>query len=232
MRRKKTKVLLGLVCLYIIFLIGGCQRQTTFQQVLVEAESICFIGDSVTAGSNNEGHPWYEPLLGRTDAEIINHSWGGATTYTLLDNIDTIAQTQAEYYVVAIGTNDIRFRNEENSAMTAEEYIMNLETIVEAVTKVNSSVKFVFITPWYSVESDPISVLSYQDKMNMNQVYSDVLKEWCLENEYLYIDPQPYIIERINQEDASYYLLDYIHPNKLEGIEMYAEAVFAYDMRE
>ena len=228
MKKKRISLQLVSICVCIIFVLSGCQQQTAFQKILKSAESICFIGDSVTAGSNNEGHPWFEPLIDLTDAEITNYSWGGATTYTLLEKISEITQTQAEYYVIAIGTNDIRFRNEENSAMTAEEYIANLDSLVEAVVEINDDAEFVFITPWYSIESDPVSVLSYGKKIEMNQEYSEALSNWCIENNYLLIDPQPYIMEKIESGESNYYLLDYIHPNKEQGIRMYAEAVFEY----
>lgn len=48
-----------------------------FWQKCKDAESICFVGDSVTEGTKNGGCPWYEPIAPHLDAEIYNCSWGG-----------------------------------------------------------------------------------------------------------------------------------------------------------
>ena len=43
----------------------------------------------------------------------------------------------------------------------------------------------------------------------------------------MYIDPNPYIEENLLHTTQSYYLLDWIHPNRRHGIAMYCEAVLA-----
>ena len=83
-------------------------------------------GDSVTQGSRNGGYPYYEPLEGQITAEIHNVSFGGGTVKTLIDHADEIASTGAGLYVVAVGTNDVRYYNPSTCAMTPGEYVSRL----------------------------------------------------------------------------------------------------------
>ena len=87
---------------------------SVFLDEITGADSVCFIGDSVTHGTETCGVEWYEPLLSLIDGEVYNLSFGGWTTLSIIDNIESIKQ--ADIYVIAIGTNDVRYDNEESGA--------------------------------------------------------------------------------------------------------------------
>ena len=82
-----------------------------------------------------------------------------------------------------------------------------------------------YITPWLSLISDIVTPLSQNEKNELFIKYSNSLKNYSLENEYLYINPNDYILNKLKEIDSKYYLKDHIHPNKINGINLYSEAV-------
>jgi fucose 4-O-acetylase-like acetyltransferase len=158
-------------------------KEGIFYRLYSSVDSVCFIGDSVTEGTKNGGYPWYEPLESICDVSVTNISKGGATVQSLLDLYgDEIAATKAELYVIAIGTNDVRYRNENKCAMTAEAYTDKIKSMADTILSNNSTAQLVFIAPWTSTDGDTISKLNYQDKVAMNTEYSKALEQFCADN--------------------------------------------------
>ena len=119
-------------------------------RLLQEAAAVCFIGDSLTEGTINGGIPWYNPIRQWISGRIVNVSQGGMTTTALLAvYLREILNSEAELYVIAVGANDILFRDAEFCAVTAEEYIQNLQSIRTAVVNHTSALK-----EWCSTNGD------------------------------------------------------------------------------
>jgi hypothetical protein len=55
--------------------------------------------------------------------------------------------------------------------------------------------------------------------------YSESLKKYCHKNNFLFINPNKYINEKIKNNNRKQYILDQIHPNENKGIELFNEAV-------
>ena len=108
--------------------------------------------------------------------------------------------------------------------MTKTDYIKNIDIIVKFAQKDNTDAKFVFIAPWLSNPNDKISKLKESDKNKLLDEYSDSLKKYCNKNNFLFVNPNKYIYEKI-KNNINYYILDQIHPNENQGIELYSEAV-------
>ncbi|MCH5274079.1 MAG: CapA family protein [Lachnospiraceae bacterium] len=120
-------------------------------QALEKANTICFIGDSLTEGTKNGGCPWYEPLEQYMDGkEVYNYSKGGCTVSYMNENADNIPQ--AGLYVIAVGTNDVRYRDDKRCAMTAETYLSEINMLKTKLSEKNASAEFIFIAPWYSTD--------------------------------------------------------------------------------
>ncbi len=201
-------------------------KQGKMYQLLKNSKNVCFIGDSITKGSNNNGAPWYEPIENLISGNVINISFGGATTKTLLlKRSDEIASANADLYVIAIGVNDIRYRKAKICAMDEKEYIGNLEKLKRIILNKNPNAKFVFIAPWVSADGDIISKPNYDQKTALGKKYSNALKVWCKKENDLYIDPNKYISDNLDKYIQKKYLVDFIHPNMNEGIKLYSEAV-------
>lgn len=189
-----------------------------------KAGSVCFIGDSVTEGTKNGGCPWYEPVEALfPDKKISNYSKGGCTVSYMLERTDVIPD--AELYVIALGTNDVRYRDEKVCAMTAEEYISEIDKLLNAVSSKSSFSKAVLIAPWYSTDGDPFCDLSYKEKTELNNEYSSALEEYCRDHFVGYINANKEIQTELLTSPDRRYLLDHIHPNSTNGVVMYSEAV-------
>ena len=108
--------------------------------------------------------------------------------------------------------------------MTNEKYINNLEQIINLAKTNNKKAKFVFISPWLSNSNDEICKLKVTEKLQLFSQYANSLNIFCDKNNYLYINPNPYIYDNIKQ-NYSKFMIDYIHPNNKDGIELFSEAI-------
>ena len=195
-------------------------------KLIMDSYSITFIGDSITEGTKNNFHPWYEPLIYYFDnKKIINISKGSYTTMLIIKDFKYhIMKSKSDLYIIALGTNDVRYRDANICAMKKEDYINNIKTIIIFAKKYNKNAKFVLIAPWLSNPIDTVSKLNETEKNKLLDDYSNSLKNFCARNNYLFINPNPYIYN-IFKNNISNYLLDQIHPNENKGIELYSEAV-------
>ena len=199
-------------------------KNGTLYQAMTEADRICFVGDSVTQGSKNGGCPWYEPIEEYfPDKNISNYSLGGCGVSFLTANKDYIPQ--ADLYVIAIGTNDVRYRDESVCAMTSDSYINSINELTEGLKAKSPDAKFIYIAPWYSTEADPYTPLSFEEKTAMNNEYSAALEKYCAANSLMFINANGYIRGILITSPDRTYLLDHIHPNASKGVIMYSEAV-------
>ena len=196
-------------------------------QFINNSNSITFIGDSITEGTVNGHHPWYEPMINCfKNKKIINISKGSYTTKLIIRNFkEDIMKSNSDLYIFAIGTNDIRYRNSLDCSMNSSEYINKIEEIVGLTKCVNS--KFVFIAPWISNSKDCASKLGHFEKKKLIKKYSLELEKLSKKrNNYIFINPNDYLEQRIKANEKKY-LLDFIHPNNNYGIELYSEGVLA-----
>ena len=198
-------------------------RDGVLYQALAGHDSICFIGDSVTEGTKNAGCPWYEPITEYLDnAVICNYSKGGCTVSYMTEHAGEIPD--AEIYVIALGTNDVRYRDSRQCAMTAEAYVEELGQLKTALAGKSPGAQFVFIAPWYSVDGDPYCPLSFSEKTELNEQYTNVLRNWCMVQNVAFVNPNPQIRYALDRNPDSKYLLDHIHPNAWDGVLLYSEA--------
>lgn len=204
-------------------------RGGIFYSALQNADDVCFIGDSVTEGSKNGGVPWYEPLEGIVQGTVTNCGWGGATVADLLNkHMDTILSADADLYVIAIGTNDVRYRDPEICAMDPETYIQRLSELRTQILTAHSDARFVFIAPWYATDGDTVSKLPYQEKLEQYRSYAAALESWAATNGDVFINANPYLQQVLDLYPHRDYLLDFIHPNATAGVSLYSKAVLLY----
>ncbi|MBR1884589.1 MAG: SGNH/GDSL hydrolase family protein [Clostridia bacterium] len=190
-----------------------------------KSKSVCFIGDSITEGTKNGGYGWYEPLINIFEnIDVSNVSKGSATVKTIIEEYKNAPKT-AELYIIAIGTNDIRYRDKSICAMDEETYIKSIESLIDNIP--NSKVaRFAFIAPWFSTTDDTVLCkVPVDEKEEIFERYSDRLEQYCLEKGYTYINPNEIIFSVLDKERISKYLIDYIHPNVTCGIPLYSTAV-------
>ena len=194
---------------------------------LTSTKSVCFVGDSITYGTKNGGVPWYEPLLPQIKGEVLNMSFGGWTTLDILNHKEEIGK--ADLYVIAIGTNDVRYADPEVGADNAEDYKTNITAIRDYILSISPDAKIWFIAPWTSTDGDTVSPLSIDEVIVRRSDFSDALKSFCDETDCGYIDPNPMIDAYLLKYSRSSILLDHIHPNVSRGVDFYCEAVLKSD---
>lgn len=192
---------------------------TNLYNDLKNSNSVCFIGDSITDGTVNGNHGWYEPLINNFDIDIKKVAFGSYTTKLMLNKKNELKNCSSDINIIALGTNDIRYRNE-NSAMTTDEYISNIQKITDLLDN-----KIVLIAPWYSMNYDKVTKLSISEKNKLFVDYSNALKEFAQKNNYAFINPNKDLEKVLNNSNTSFYLKDYIHPNGYTGVYLYSEII-------
>lgn len=195
---------------------------------LVEADGVCFIGDSITCGSNNFGYPWYEPVENLISGEIVNVARGGYTVSQVFELLKETDIKNESLFVIAVGTNDIRYNNPDICATSSEEYIRRIDAVSSYILSINGEAEIVYIAPWISFENDPFINVSYDEIKDKNTDFSQALENYCSEKGFIYINPNPVIEECVMNYPQSDYLVDWIHPNMNRGINLYSEAVLIY----
>lgn len=194
-------------------------KNTNLYKDLESSRSVCFIGDSITEGTVNNYHGWYEALINNFDIDVINMGFGSYTTKLMLNKKNDIINCSSDINIIALGTNDIRYRNE-NSAMTSNEYISNIKKITDLLDN-----KIVLIAPWYSMNYDKVTNLNITEKNRLFDEYSEALRVFALENNYGFINPNEDLKKFLNNVNTSFYLKDYIHPNGYNGVYLYSKVV-------
>ena len=131
-------------------------------------------------------------------------------------------EAKADLYVIAVGTNDVRYRDESICAMTPAAYVERLTQLVNEIRAGVPDAQFVFVAPWTSTSGDVNTYLNVNEKREMNAAYTETLKAFCESQGFGFIDPNPAIEAVIDTYPQSDYLVDFIHPNSTAGLELYA----------
>lgn len=202
-------------------------NKASLGSLLSAAGTVCFIGDSVTAGSENGGYPWYKPLANAfPELKTFKLAAGGATSKSLLE-MSREHLPACDVYIFALGTNDVRYRDAQRGATTKEEYIGNLSGIVKRARELNAAAQFVFISPWCSIPEDPIPPISREQKEQLMSEYAEALNQYCTAEGFLYINPNEILSILIKHPVLrQHYLKDHIHPMHPDGCYLYSAAVW------
>ena len=183
---------------------------------LQSGKTICFIGDSITAGTATDGIPWYQPLESFMTGEVINVSIPGWTSVSLIQDVEEYPQ--ADVYVIAIGINDVLYIDQPLGAASVEEYIDNLDTLAAMLTDINPDATMYFITPW--------PFLNFPDETYATRdEFVTAMVEWCDGEHTICIDPNDTIMNVLEDVDTSVYMWNDYHPNAPEGVGLYSYAV-------
>lgn len=192
-----------------------------------DAKSVCYVGDSITAGSENGGYPWYGPLAAAFPrARVESLAVGGGTSLSLLQ-LSKESLPVCDLYIIALGTNDVRYRDAAKGALTADDYIWNLKRLVSRAKEVNPDSRFVFIAPWSSISEDPVPPVTREEKEKLLNEYSEALQAWCGNNGYIYINPNQFLALLVKHPFLrKHYMEDHIHPTHPYGCYLYSAAVW------
>ena len=208
----------------------------TMYKILKNTERVCFIGDSITIGSASGGYGWYDGLLAKFPniGSVDVAATGGQTSASVFDNekdMKIINESQADTYVVALGINDVIYRDKTDRAtsFTSSEYIQNLEKLVRTISEkdTNRAPKFVFVAPFEYINRSSHVMTKYLRRDNTHEEYTIALYNWCKMNGYVFTAPMNYIKNSLADVDnAKDYTCDDVHPSYPLGTQLYSDAVY------
>lgn len=181
-------------------------------------KSFCFIGDSITDGTETDGIRWNEPLKQYINGKTSYFSYPGWTVKNVIDNSSKIPS--ADVYVIAVGINDslgIGY-----ASTTAEDFAGKCSQLAALISNINPEATICFIAPW--------TYVGFDDKtMQRGVQFRNALEEMCLQKEYRYIDPDPVITSVFAKDGYKKYMLNGFHPEAPEGVELFSYAVLKAD---
>lgn len=204
--------------------------------LLSESKKICIIGDSISYGSKSENHGWHETLLDKFDniKEVEVAARGGQTSASLFEDdekLKIIKNSNADTFIIALGVNDPRAcfskTNTAATTSTTEEYIKNIERLVELIEQKDSKKNIIFISSFSYANKNPNSLETYINTDNPIQEYINALKIWCDEQNFLCVSSMNNVCDFLaRQENPEEYMTDDLHPNYPNGTELYAQSVY------
>ncbi|MGI8372795.1 SGNH/GDSL hydrolase family protein [Priestia megaterium] len=194
------------------------------------------IGDSITEGNANNGHPWYEyitPLF--PNINFINLGHGGKTTEDFLTTyMSEVKGAACNLYVIALGCNDVRYVNDSGStgAKTAAQYVTNMSNIINQCKSVGADI--VVINPWATTWSDYKQTMNKKDMDQAFFEYTKEMRSYCATNLIPFIETTPNLKMLLNDMQAvSSWNLDGVHPIGGTGTKLYSyEVLYGNQKRE
>ncbi len=200
-------------------------RKRLLEKLFIAKKTVV-IGDSISVGSRNGGYPWFEPIMHFfMDNRFINRSEDSATSLSLLRKMDHIPPPSADLFIIALGVNDVRYRDKRICALTPRQYIDTLDRMAKKIKKHNPSGSIAFIGPWPAYDNDIFSKLDPEARDRMIEEYNLALKEYCINTGDIYIDANSPIRRYMKTRITDDYIVDHIHPNAGSGLELYGYAV-------
>ena len=182
---------------------------------------ITFIGDTISENSEYNIQPWYEPLIYYfRNKKIINISKRNYNTELIIKYYKyQIIKSKSDLYIISLGTNDINSLDSKSYSNIIDDYIDNINDIVSFAKINNEKAKFVFISPLIS--------FPYKENSKKNNLFYEFIKSlnnYCSNNNFIFINPNPYIIDAI-QKNKEENILEDIYLNKKNGNEFFTKAV-------
>lgn len=191
-------------------------KDSEFFEDMQSGSSFCFMGDSITCGTETNGIQWYRPLTPYINGRIFEVSYGGIMISDLISFQDFFPE--ADIYVIAIGINDIVSDDDPYAAASPEDFISRFAQLTEIITKISPNAKIYYITPWFFYGYGE----AYDERADQ---FRNALVSWCESTDCICIDPQKTISSIVSGEGTGKYMLDRLHPNKNKGVGLYSYAV-------
>ncbi|MBQ1991897.1 MAG: SGNH/GDSL hydrolase family protein [Clostridia bacterium] len=205
-------------------------------KILSSTTNVCVIGDSITIGSSSGGYGWYDGLIEKFPniKNVDVAATGGQTSASLFDNendMSVIDSTSAKTYIIALGINDVIYRDKNTSSttFTTAEYIKNIENLVKYIKNKDENAinNFIFVAPFEYINKDSYQFTKYIRRENTHLEYTIALYNWCKLNNYAFTAPMNYIKNTLATVDnAEEYTVDDVHPAYPLGTQLYSKAVY------
>ena len=203
----------------IVFDLTNQDRKSLMYNLIDENDGICFVGDSITEGTVNGNHPWYEELISLfEDKKVFNYSVGGYMTTDIISEYeDELVNSNCNLVVINIGTNDVRYLER-----SGKDYIRNIKNILEFVR----DRKIILLSPWKTTDKDKFMKSNKERKIDIFDDYDDELKKLANEKDNVYyIEANSYIKKMFARYGEETFSEDGVHPNSDLGVKLYSYSV-------
>lgn len=212
-------------------------ENNSLYRILSNTNNICVIGDSITIGSKTDGHGWFEDLIGKfKNIENVDVSAiGGQTSASIFydeQNLDVIKNTSADTFIIALGVNDVIYRNSisRKTSFTSAEYIANMELLIKTINNndyPNKEKEFIFVAPFGYINKISYQLPKYIRYEDTHSEYTMELYKWCNTNGYTFVSPMNSINNSLdNAENPLEYSSDDLHPTYPIGTSLYSQSVY------
>lgn len=203
---------------------GGMTKELKEGELFSDLQSgktFCFLGDSITDGTETNGLPWYQALIPYIKGGHSRLSCGGWMVHHLIEQSENIPVS--DIYVVAIGINDVIFPWGKYASQTPEEYVSRIEKLTGIILERSPGAKIYFVAPW-TFTGDYVQ---YEERGGQ---FRSALISWCDEKGHVCINPDPVISQVLKDTGIKDFMKDDIHPNAPDGICLYSYAVLKADL--
>lgn len=203
----------------IVFRLTSADRKSLMYRKIELHDDICFVGDSITEGTVNGFHPWYEELIDLFDGKkVSNYSVGGYMTNDIISSYeDDLRSSNCSLVVINIGTNDVRYLERNKN-----EYINNIKIILEFV----NDREIILISPWRTTDKDKFMKSNKDGKIRIFDEYDSELEKLSLERDNVYyIEANSYIEKMFSKYGEEKFSDDGVHPNEDIGLKLYSYSV-------
>lgn len=151
---------------------------------------------------------------------------GGKTTGNFLTlYMDEVKATNADLFIVVLGCNDVRYRNQSNTtvAKTAVEFSANMLNIINQLKQIG---EVVVVNPWFTSVKDYAQDINRKQKEETYWAFDEALKITWDSIGVPYIQTTKEMISWYHSlNDTTQWLPDGVHPNNSIGVKVYADAV-------
>ncbi len=173
-------------------------------------KKLIFFGDSLLARIDAESVKEIERRI--NGFSIVNYAKGGLRTKDALDNVDSVSETNPDYVVISLGTNDILKDN-----LPCTDYLENMKKIISRFSESNV---FVWLTLPANDQNDPRGTEDFNEKIGQ---YFNGLKTLYKDSDVNFIDTFSVYKDAV-MLDNKYHEEDGIHLSD-DGYKLFIEAL-------
>lgn len=185
-----------------------------FADAFAQAQGMTFINDAISAGTENGGYAWHEPLAAAYPQAQI-------TAYTpekALEQIRRCELPAADITVIAAGSQDIRM------GKATADICRDLTELAQKLKENAPDTRLIITAPWSTHPCDPAAPTTAEERAVAHRAVTQELAQWCAKHNAVFCDPNPHIERERSARFYGYYMLRQHCPNAGRGIRLFSEA--------
>lgn len=185
-----------------------------FSETFAQAASMIFINDAISAGAENGGYAWHEPLVAAyPQAQIAE-----CTPEEALEQLGSGKLPAADITIIAAGSQDIRMGKD------PADICDRLTALAQGISVACPRTRLILTAPWSTHPCDPGSPITAEQRAAAHGTVTRALEQWSAQHNAVFCDPNPHIESERNKRFYGYYMLRQHCPNASRGIRLFSKA--------